>query len=485
MLETAPRRPALLPALFFVAAFWIASPPAVFALGALVWAGLRSSLRPIDAILFMLAGMAGVFGAWQADQARVHAGGNIALALPLGTPFEGSWNGVLEASPKAIDEVGWLIRVAARPEGRPSLARPVHLALEVPLHSDAEQARLSSLRAGDRVRTWARVRFEPETRPRGTIKSPRLIELLDRSDGAPRYALQRVRDRLHARLRALYEPDRRLVGFLAAVLLGERSARDPRWEERLRACGLAHYLAISGLHVGIVAAFLFGVVRRVSRAPWWRLLVIGGPLCLFGVMVGGATPVQRAVGAATGLLLARALGREGDPLNRLACLAFAVGLLSPSSAETPAYALSFAATAGILVSSGSSGVLRISLAAYFATAPLSALYFGQLAPWAPLANFVALPFLVIVLTAGYASLLCAGIPYLGAAATGLTHFGYTGLERIAQTFDGRVLSPLYTAEPHPLLVVIVLASVFFGDRPSRDEAPWPGAVWSPAHGHWH
>ena len=475
MLATAPRRPALAPALLFVWTFWNASNgfplAATLASGALavfVLARSWETFRRIDAALLILACSAGMWVAWQAQEGPLDVLADAARTLPIGAPFERSWTGTMEASPKPIDGFNWLVPVVA---GR------LRLALEVPLRGDDDRVRLRALRAGDRIRFWARIRLDPETSRaralRGTIKSARLIEPLDASNSSPRYALQRYRDRLHRRLVELYGSDEQLPGFLAAVLLGDRSARDPRREARLRACGLAHLIAISGLHVGIVAALLAGLARRSLHAPWWRAIGIGGSLILFGILVGGATPVQRAVGAATGLLLARALGREGDPLNRLACLAVGLGLLSPAATGTTAYALSFAATAGILVGLSSPGghgsrrtplaqPLRISCSAYLATVPLSALLFGQLAPWAPLANLLALPCLVIVLTAGYASLVLAGVPYLGAAAIGLTRGGCAGIDRIAETIDRWVLSPLYVVEPHPAVCVLVIGAGLVG-----------------------
>ena len=495
-----PRRPALLPALLFVAGSLIAasgfSLPATLILVGLaiaLFARCCKPVRPFDVGLLLLAGSAGVFGAWDAAVARAGALGDAALGLPIGAPFERSWTGVLEASPKPLDGVSWLMRVDAFPEGKPPRTpRSLALALEVPVRAEADRVRLSALRAGDRVRFWARIRLAPEfarnrTREfaRGTIKSPGLIELLEGSTTSPRRALQRYRDRLYRQLRRLYGPDERLSGFLAAILLGDRSARDPTWEARLRACGLSHLLAISGLHVGIVASFLLGLGRRTLRRPWWRVLAIGGSLCLFGGLVGGATSVQRAVGAATGFLVGRALGREGDPLNRLACLAVALGLLSPGATGTPAYVLSFAATAGILVAITTTAprgtriprmaqTLRISVAAYLATAPLSALYFGQLAPWAPVANLLALPCLVLMLVGGYASLLCAGIPFLGTASTGVTRLGFSGIERIADALDGQALSPLFVVEPEPVSCALVIAAGLAGwlvrPRPVRTMA---------------
>jgi len=482
MPNAAPPRPALLPALLFASSSLIASTglplPASLALGlaaTALFAWRRKSVRRFDVGLLLLAWFAGLFGAWYAGGGRADALGDAAFALPIGAPFERSWTGVLQASPKPVDDASWRIRVDALPEGKPPHPQqPLALALEVPVRTDVDRIRLSGLRAGDRIRFWARIRLDPELGrvrtlelARGTIKSPGLIELLARSTVSPRNAFQRYRDRLQRRLRRLYGSHERMTGFLSAVLLGDRSARDPAWESRLRACGLSHLLAISGLHVGIVAAFLLGLARRTLRRPWWRVLVIGGSLCLFGGLVGAATSVQRAVGAATGFLLGRALGREGEPLNRLACLAVAIGLTSPGATGTPAYALSFAASAGILLAISPARErrsrlpriaqpLQISLAAYLATAPLSALYFGQLAPWAPVANLAALPCLVLVLAGGYASLLCAGIPLLGAASTALTRVGFVGIEHIAETLDERVLSPLFVVEPQPVTCALVI-----------------------------
>lgn len=495
-----PRRPALLPALLFVAGSLITasgfSLPASLVLGGVATALFARCCKPVrrfDVALLLLAASAGVLGAWGSTGARAAALGDAALGLPLGAPFQRSWIGVLKASPKPVDGVSWLVRVDAVPEGKPPHPpRHLGLSLEVPVRAEADRIRLSALRAGDRIRFWARVRLAPEparsrTRDfaRGTIKSAGLIELVERSTVSPRHAFQRYRDRLCRRLRRLYEADERLSGFLAAVLLGDRSAHDATWEARLRACGLSHLLAISGLHVGIVAALLLGLARRTVRRPWWRALVVGGSLCLFGGLVGGATSVQRAVGAVTGFLVGRALGRDGDPLNRLACLAIAIGLLSPGATGTPAYALSFTASAGILVAIATFGAggsrvpriaqtLRISVAAYLATAPLSALYFGQLAPWAPVANLLALPCLVLLLVGGYVSLVCAGIPLLGAASIGVARLGFAGIERIAETLDRRVLSPLFVVEPEPVSCALVIAAGFAGwlapTRPVRTAA---------------
>jgi len=480
MFQPAPRRPALFPALLFVAAALLATRQnpldASLVLGVAAILGLSKILKPVrrfDVLLLVAAWCAGLICGWQALEGRASTLGDAALVLPLGVAGERSWIGQLRESPKPIDRWTWRMRVDGLPEGEAvHLPRPIALELDVNLRDRDDLDVFTGLSAGVAVRFWARVHLSAETTfARGTIKSPKLIEPLgDRTPSAAQ-AIQRWRDLLNRRLRRIYAGDERLNGFLAAVLLGDRNWKDPQRDERLRACGLAHLVAISGLHAGLVAALLFGLARRVFRQPRAAAFSIGALLIGFAWMVGGATSVQRAVGCATGFLLGRSIGREGDPLNRLACVAIALGIVAPSRISSPAFLLSFAATAGILFAldrarcsrrSGLAAPLEISVAAYLTTAPLSAAYFGQLAPWAAVANLLAVPLLGITLVAGYVSLACAGVPVLGACSIAVTRFGAAGIDRVAMSFDRLPLSPWFVPTPAPWTTVAITALALAG-----------------------
>ncbi|NIM02288.1 MAG: MBL fold metallo-hydrolase [Acidobacteria bacterium] len=475
MLDQAPRRPALLPAILFLAAAWATPPPTVLllGLGAVVWILHRRLLRRFDAALLILLAILGTFAGWDADRRRAQRLGDAAISLPIGVPFERSWAGSLVGRPQRIDRLGWLVVVDAR---------PLRLRLELPTPTVEERERLARLSAGQRVRLWARVRIDAETgTARGWVKSSRLIERLDGTVSSPRYIVQRVRDRLQDRLATLYGHNEEELGFLSAVLLGQRSARAPDLEARLRASGLAHLLAISGLHVGIVGGFLVSAARRASRSPWLRAAVAGGMLVAFGAVVGGAVPVVRAVAAVLVLLVGEALGREGEPLNRLACLVISLGLMLPDRLPTPAFALSFAATAGILIAlDGDDGAppqgqvsaaVRISCAAYLATAPLSAMHFGQLAPWALVTNLLAVPCLMLLLAGGYASLLLADVPVVVDVTVVLTRTGFAGIDAIARLVDGLPASPMFVARIDSLecafVCCLALAGWLAKPRPIR------------------
>ena len=473
MVRPAPRRPAWLPALVFLAASWLASefepgPALALPLGAaLVFLALDRCTRRIDILLAAAAWTLGLLHGATLVLDHDDARGRAALQVPLDAPIERSWIGVLRQSPKRIDGDAWALRLDARLEHAGGSDATLQLSLEVPATGEMFRRRLEALRAGARVRVWARSRIPPPARRtrdlivRGRVKSTLLIEPLGNSRNALRDIVQRRRDRLGRRLWTLYGDDERLAGFLSAVLLGERSFRDRTTEARLRAAGLAHVLAISGLHVGVVAAGFLWLVRRFSRAqrPAAAAMLLG-----FGVLVGWAVPVRRSVGSALLLLGGRSLGREGDPLNRLACLALLLPWFLPGGIDDASFALSFTATAGILLSlptarrRRSSAGARVCAGAYLATAPLCAAYFGQLAPWAPLANLLALPFIALLLVAGYASLFLGGLVFVGPLSCAATRMAFAAIDGIAAGIDRLPASPWYVAAPAPQLLVALAAA---------------------------
>ncbi len=154
---------------------------------------------------------------------------------------------------------------------------------------------------------------------------------------------------------ALNERESRLA---RALTLGESRALRREQRDSFRRTGAAHLLAVSGLHLAIVALIVFGAMRRillrinlVSRR--WDVGEIAALLTIpaiiaFAILVGGRAPVVRACVMATGLLLARFLGRKGG-VRESVCLAGA-GLLAfdPSNIMSAGFQLSFSAVLGFL-----------------------------------------------------------------------------------------------------------------------------------------
>ena len=198
-----------------------------------------------------------------------------------------------------------------------------------------------------------------------------------------------------------------------ALTTGDESGLEDGIYSDLQRVGLAHVVAVSGLHV----SFLCGVALRIFGKPRRRTALIA--LCmmaLFAAMTGGAPSVVRAAFMQSMVLLAPVLGREEDKPTSLALALFLLLLWNPYSAAGLGLQLSFASVAGICLISaplyrrwtrwlprgkGVKGALcrvwrwaAASLAttagALVFTTPITALSFGTFSLISPVANLACL-----------------------------------------------------------------------------------------------
>jgi len=260
-------------------------------------------------------------------------------------------------------------------------------------------------------------------------------------------ALGRLRQDLGDWLQANVD-DLQAAALLRALVVGDRSGIDPEVSERLRATGTAHLLAISGLHVSLVAGFgaALGGLLASWRALRWvgpdrrrNALVFGlVAAALYAALTGFALPAQRALLMLVVGLGAVMLRRAIAPGRALLVALGTVLLFDPLAPLAVGFWLSFAAVAVLIWSfagrppSGGRGVLglvRAQLVLAVGMLPLNLGLFRQLAPAALPANLLAIPivtFLVLpfglLAAAGHALGLPGPVPALlvGVAGQGLS-----------------------------------------------------------------
>lgn len=230
-------------------------------------------------------------------------------------------------------------------------------------------------------------RFAPAPSPAPAPRSSPPIARIEipsdevvRLRGGPRRpwdpALRSLRGLRTAGCRRLAElDDRRLAGFLGALVFGERAGLDFELADLFTRTGTRHLLALSGLHV-VLAAALFAwplgslagwlirrlpsrcALRRESRARWTRALVRAAAVLCFVPLGGEGTPVARAAIAAALAALAPALGNTGLPRGaglpidgkNLWCWALGWELLAdPLALREVGVQLSYGATLGLLL----------------------------------------------------------------------------------------------------------------------------------------
>ncbi len=232
------------------------------------------------------------------------------------------------------------------------------------------------------------------------------------------------------------------LGIAKALLLGDRTHVDPGLYASYRKAGALHLLAVSGLHVGILAAFLFSLLRPLRKFRYGRLLrFLLATLLLWGyaLLCGFSPSVVRAVILFSGVSYAFYLQRPGETLHFLALAwIFMLVLVDPHWLLQVGFQLSFAAVAAIVVFSpalfrywpwkGKAGaslgqLVCVSLAAQVGTLPLSLYYFHQFPGVFLLSNLVLLPGIGVLLITGFACLLLQALGFLPA----LLAFGYSQL----------------------------------------------------------
>jgi len=159
----------------------------------------------------------------------------------------------------------------------------------------------------------------------------------------PWRALERVRTRSHELLSRHIRYERSPLA--AAVLLGAREQLDPERVEAFVVTGTIHLFAISGLHVGILAASFFWVARCGMVSRRWALLAVIILTITYAMLTDARPPVVRATILVVVTCAAMLSGRRPLALNALAAAALGVLVYNPADLFRTGTQLSFLAVA--------------------------------------------------------------------------------------------------------------------------------------------
>jgi competence protein ComEC len=169
-------------------------------------------------------------------------------------------------------------------------------------------------------------------------------------------AVNGMRWTLANRIAAAVGPDE--AGPAVAMTTGEDAFLTEEQRAAMRDAGLAHLLAIGGLHMGIVAGFAFFLTRFLIAAWPWLALRINGKKVAAGVglvtvavylLLSGAAPsAERAAITASTAFAAILLNRRAITFNALAMAALLILLLRPESIVGASFQMSFSATMALV-----------------------------------------------------------------------------------------------------------------------------------------
>jgi len=193
----------------------------------------------------------------------------------------------------------------------------------------------------------------------GFISSPLFIEKLS-EDSTPysklRYSPERLRTHIGNYLDNALPLE--TASIYRALLLGDRSRVSSHNLELFKATGTFHILAISGLHIAVIATLLYisfyfilsrsePLLLRFQIKKVVAILTI--PLLLgYALLAGMNSPVTRAVIMSSIVILALCTDRKKSPSHLVAAAALVILIIEPQQIFTASFQLSFAATIGIL-----------------------------------------------------------------------------------------------------------------------------------------
>ena len=138
-------------------------------------------------------------------------------------------------------------------------------------------------------------------------------------------------------------------GILCAMLFGDKRNLSEELKEIYSASGIAHVLAISGLHISLIGVFLYAVANRSFLSSKQSFAAVVAALVLYGFMVGYAPSVFRAVFMFSYRLFAKTLKKSYDAPTALSLSAFLTCLFFPGMTKDSAFLLTYLAVAGILL----------------------------------------------------------------------------------------------------------------------------------------
>lgn len=227
--------------------------------------------------------------------------------------------------------------------------------------------------------------------------------------------------------------------LLASILLGEGRGSMGDLDASFRDTGLGHLLAISGLHLGILAAGVWLIVALLTGRPSWAAAATIGVIVLYLLVVPPRVPILRAGLMTAVACAALTWGRRSGAVTALAAAAWLLMLWRPGDVFTAGFQLSFVVVGALILYADRAGrwiydpldehltsrqravrwgadYLGVTLVAWCFATPLAAYHFGRVTPIALPMSAAMLPLVAALLWSGYAKIVLTALwPALGAA----------------------------------------------------------------------
>ena len=215
-----------------------------------------------------------------------------------------------------------------------------------------------------------------------------------------------------------------------SALFGDKDLLADKQYSVYKLSGVAHLLAVSGLHVGIIVGILNWLLKRIKINNWVKFSIVAGFLSLYSYICGFSFSIVRASIVALVLMLSKILGKEYDSLTSISLAGIIIFVINPFCIFDVGFLLSFGCVLGIVflnkpiykalrkfkVQENIAQALAISMATTISIIFIMAYFFKTLNIISIIANVILIPIFTIafvcVFVVSFLSLLLPFISYL-------------------------------------------------------------------------
>lgn len=224
------------------------------------------------------------------------------------------------------------------------------------------------------------------------------------------------------------------AGVVKGIFLGDSSPLPYSTIKSFRMSGIAHLLAVSGLHVSILSSFLLSLFKRLRLKHSISSLLTSVSVLAFMAITGFSPSVTRAGIMCIIYCIGKGIGRKSDSLNSLGFAVLVVTLINPFVASNLSLLLSFSATLGIILASSrirafmmkpfykSERLKRVvspiistvstTFSAIAFTLPITILFIGNISLIAPVTNLICTIPAYLIFICGALAAITNLVPFL-------------------------------------------------------------------------
>ncbi len=194
-------------------------------------------------------------------------------------------------------------------------------------------------------------------------------------------------------------------GFAFATIFGDKSLLSDEYYDIFKNAGLAHILAVSGMHIGFLVAIITGILQLCKVKKKYRFIAVAITLLFYNILCNFAPSVFRASVMSLCLLLGLVLGERNDSLSNISLAGIIILIVQPLYFFDVGFLLSFSSVVGILMFSKPisklfgklkfpkflNSSMSLTISATIGTIPFVCKYFAKFAPISIVSNLIVIP----------------------------------------------------------------------------------------------